>query len=454
MMPGPYLTTSSPEEQGPAGAETPAPDTAPATPAKPGVMEYGFWIFILVAVGRVGEFIPGMGHVPVAKVVIAFAILALFARWKRLPGVTPSARPMVKTARWFLVVTLLLCPITIWRGATLEFLLQVLPTLLAITVLGYMMCSSWRFVRSTLLSFVTAAAVLAAIALATSRHGDRAATDTMYDTNDLAYVLVTALPLAFAFFMSARTKLKKTTYAAISAMLLGCILLTQSRGGLMGLVTVAVLLVLLQLSAPGVAPPGGAPKRKRRFLLVVGALLVGAVIWFQLPQGTRDRLATVTDLGNDYNLDPNNDRSRGQIWSRGMRAALVRPIGYGPASYGMVDFRFGGRMQAPHNSFIETLVELGVIGLILFLRMYWLCWRSLAQARKKLLARPDASVKWSEQVLFARTLQCSLAGNAVAGFFLSMAWSTTLWLLFALSMALIARIDLDWGSPAAPPAAA
>ena len=450
MTPGPYVTTTAPEE--PAAPETHAPDATAMAPAKPGVMEYGFWIFILVAVGRIGEFIPGMAHVPVAKAIIAFAILALFARWKRLPGVTPSVRPMVKTARWLLVVTLLLCPITIWRGATLEFLLQVLPTLLAITILGYMMCSSWRFVRSTLLTFVTAAAVLAAIALATSRHGDRAATDTMYDTNDLAYVLVTALPLAFAFFISARTKLKRITYAAVNAMLLACILLTQSRGGLMALVTVAILLLFLQLRAPTLSGPSGVPKPKRRFLLLVGALCIGALVWTQLPQGTRDRLATVTDLGDDYNLDPNNNRSRGQIWTRGIQAAIARPIGYGPATYGMVDLRFGGSMQAPHNSFIETLVELGVVGLILFFRMYWVCWRSLGQSRTKLLASPDASAKWSEQVLFARTLQCSLAGNAVAGFFLSMAWSTTLWLLLALSMALIARIDLDWGRPAGEPA--
>ena len=109
-------------------------------------------------------------------------------------------------------------------------------------------------------------------------------------------------------------------------------------------------------------------------------------------------------------------------------------------------------MQAPHNSFIQTLVELGVIGLILFLRMYWLCWRTLGQTRTRLLASPDGSAKWGEQVLFARTLQCALAGNAVAGFFLSMAWSTTLWLLFAMSMALIARIDLDRESQVPEPA--
>jgi len=95
-------------------------------------------------------------------------------------------------------------------------------------------------------------------------------------------------------------------------------------------------------------------------------------------------------------------------------------------------------MMAPHNSFIQDLVELGVLGLFLFLRMYWLCWRTLKRARSLFLQRSALTDAEREQFVFARTLQCALVGNAVAGFFLSMAWATILWLLFATCMALIA----------------
>lgn len=413
----------------------------PAPPAKPGLMEYGFWCFLLLAIGRVGELIPGLSGLPLAKIVIAFGILGLVTSWNRLPGLAPGAAPVAKCAIWLTVLSVILTPLSIWRGASREFMLQIFPTLAATTVIGYMMCRSWRCLRTTLLVLVVAALLLAYVALATY-HGDRAATATMYDTNDLAYVLVTAFPITIGFALNAQTKFKKLLYFAIAGTLVSCILLTQSRGGFMGLVAAAILLLLLPLQPPQ-ASGAATVKRKRRLPMLIFGVCIAGLVWTQLPEATRSRLATVLDLGHDYNLDPTNDRSRGQIWSRGIRAAIARPVGYGPYAYGMVDLRFGGRMQAPHNSFLQTLVELGVAGLILFLRMYWLTWRNLGRLRQQQLLQRVLPPQRREQIVFARVMQCSLVGNAVAGSFLSMAWATVLWLLFALSMALVALVERE-----------
>jgi O-antigen ligase len=79
--------------------------------------------------------------------------------------------------------------------------------------------------------------------------------------------------------------------------------------------------------------------------------------------------------------------------------------------------------KAPHNSVIQVLVELGFLGAFLFLRVYLLAWRGLAFPRA---GDADHSV-------FCRAIQASLAGNFVAGLFLSQAYSSLLWTLLAIA---------------------
>ncbi len=407
--------------------------TSPSIPVRPGMMEFCFWAFILIAVGRIGELIPGLAALPLGKISLGLALLQLIAKWKRMPSATPAVKKISKTALWLLTIAILSCPFSIWPGASLQFLVQQLPTLLAAVIITHCMCRSWNLIRGTLLVLVVSALILARAALS-SYTGGRAEANTMYDTNDLAYVLVTVLPILLAFTLTARTTGKRLIFAGFSCVILGALLLTQSRGGFLGLVLVVLLICFMPMRAP---KEGRKNRKVLSFILVV---LLGAVVWTQLPHDARERFATVLSLSHDYNLDPTNDKSRGQIWTRGFHASMDRPWGYGPWSFGMVDYRYGGRMMAPHNSYMEALVELGVAGLLLFLRMYVLAWRGLSNTRARLLARKTVHGELEDQVVFARALQISLAGNAVAGFFLSMTYATVLWLTIGLVMALMSFV--------------
>ncbi len=80
------------------------------------------------------------------------------------------------------------------------------------------------------------------------------------------------------------------------------------------------------------------------------------------------------------------------------------------------------------------LVELGFLGLLLFMRMYVLSWRALKRVRQSLLAAVP-SEEHDQVLVFARMLQVALVGNAVSGFFLSMAYNMLLWVLFAVVIA-------------------
>jgi hypothetical protein len=405
---------------------------------KPGMFEYTFWAFLLVTVGRIGELLPGMGSVPLGKIALGCCILCLIANWKHFPPSSRKTVPLMRAVKSLFWIALLLTPFSFWKGGSDNFILNELPALVAVIFVAYKMNRSWLCIRGTLLTLVICGIALAWSALSIY-HGGRAATDTMYDTNDLAYLLVTIFPLAVCFAVTAPKVSRRMFYWGVTAILGAASLLTESRGGLLGMSVELALFLFLGL---GPYKPGVARKNLGiKLASVLAAGLVVTVVWFHLPDDARVRYETMLNLGDDYNLDASDVTGRRQIWTRGFEAALKRPIGYGPHTFNMVDLKLGGHFMAPHNSFIQILVELGVLGLILFVATYWRALRGLQGARAVLIERFSSLDGEQEQIAFTRALQYSLAGNAVAGFFLSMAYSTLLWTLIGTCMAVISAAD-------------
>lgn len=414
---------------------------APGDSGKSGVLEYGYWLFLLLAVGRLGQLVPALGAIPAVKLVMGVTIVAIFASWRQLPRLAVPAAAMRKNALLLVAIAVVLTPFSFWRGASRAFVLQELPVLAAGTCSAYFMARSWRSLRGSLLALVLCGAILAVSAVSGYK-GGRAATDTMYDPNDLAYLLVTVFPLAMAFFVTSTGVKVRLMYGGVCAVLLLAILLTQSRGGLLGLVTVVLAMALLPMRANWTTRKDGRKRRSHNALaMLLVAVCAAAVVWSALPDTARARFGTLLHISQDYNMNADDITGRGSIWRRGVGAALERPEGYGPDSFGMVDLRFGGKMKAPHNSFLQVLVELGFLGALLFLRMYYLALLELHRARRRLATMDSMDEQQQQLVVFARALQFALLGNAVAGFFLSMAYATTLWVLFGTVMAITAIVD-------------
>jgi O-antigen ligase len=398
--------------------------------------------FLLTAVGRIGELVPGLGALPLAKISMGIVAVLLIAKWKRLPKLPAVATPFVRTALALVALAVVTAPFSIWLGQTVHFLTLQLPVIAAAVIVCCKISYTWDVLRGIMRIVVVAAVALALVAIL-AFHGGRADASVSYDPNDLAYVLVSTLPLALAFALTVRTKVKILTNAALCTVLLVALLLTSSRGGFFGLLAMLAVLVLLPLRRP---PSGGywlpqvRQSRNRIVLPVVGLLCASTLAWPYLPAQTRDRLSSVLQLSSDYNMDSTNRDGRSAIWERGLTAAMRRPIGYGADTYQMVDVRMGGKFRAPHNSYLEVLVELGFLGLLLFIRMYVLSWRALQRVRRSLLAVAP-SEQHDEMLVFARMLQVALVGNAVSGFFLSMSYSTLLWILFAVVIAGVALVN-------------
>jgi O-antigen ligase len=396
-------------------------------------LRIAYAVFLLTAIGRIGELVPGLGSLPLAKISMGIGLILLIAKWKRLPKLPAVATPFSRTALALVALAVVTAPFSVWLGMTIQFLTQQLPVMAAAAIVCCKISYTWDVLRGIMRVLVVAAVALGLAAMLTF-HGGRASASASYDTNDLAYVLVSILPLALAFTLTAKTKAKILVNAGVCALLLFTLLLTQSRGGLFGLIAMLAVMVLIPLKRPQ-----SGKSRNRIVLPVVGLVCVSMLVWAYLPAETRERLSTVLQLGNDYNMDTTNRDSRSAIWKRGFTAALQRPVGYGVNTFQMVDVRMGGKFRAPHNSYLEVLVELGFLGLLLFIRMYLLSWRALQRVRQSLLALAP-SEEHDQMLVFGRMLQVALVGNAVSGFFLSMSYSVILWVLFAAVIACVSLV--------------
>jgi O-antigen ligase len=414
--------------------------TAAAKPVaandRPSAAEYGFWFFLAIAVGRVHELIPGLSSLPLAKIAIVIAGIAFLAdRKKALPALSADGRSILRAGAGIICLAIVLTPTSIWRGSSIHFVIYGLPPLIAATVIACSMRKSWKSMRGTLLVLLLCGFVLGALATIHS-HGRADDSSTDYDPNDLAYILVTVVPLGLAFLNLSSSRIQKILYGSVTAITVVALLLTGSRGGLLGFLTVLLLFVFVPL---GTAEASKAMRSLRSSVAVLLVIVCGGlVVWNQLPQAAQERYMTLLHLNGDYNTDLADKSGRGSVWVRGLQAFVARPIGYGPQTYQMVDLRFGGDFKAPHNSYLEALVELGPLGLWFLLRMYLITLRALQRTRSGMLGGLSPSSDQLERAVLARALQYGVLGNMVAGFFLSDAYSMLPWVMFGLTAAISA----------------
>lgn len=248
------------------------------------------------------------------------------------------------------------------------------------------------------------------------------------NANDLAAVLVAAMVLSASLVSwHKRSPLLRATAILVAVICAVFVFMTLSRAGLLSLGAVLVLSLLV-----------ASRNRGRVFViaLVVVATVVGYFAFFA-PDEARER---VTSVGSGS--------GRTDIWTLGWRMVEDEPVtGVGIANFapssvhyllqpGAIDTRYVITDAGPtvgHNIYLETLAELGVIGLVLFVLVLGIpLWCTLKAARR--FAADDD--RRSEAL--ARALFLAQTGMLAAAFFASIQYSKQLWALLALGPALLA----------------
>jgi O-antigen ligase len=391
-------------------------------------------ILLIVMVGKVTEWVPGIYELPLAKVAFFFTVAYWIREHKKLVPVRVRSLRIAKPVIAFFVLSILSVFFSIYKSNTLIASEASVVVLLTFVVL-LKITQTMRDVERMLLALAASAISLTAGVLL-NFSGGRAHINSNFDPNDIAYVLDTLLPIVIALGVAQSRRRKWFAYG-LALIVIIAILLTGSRGGAIGLAVVALAVFAYPLNFAktgelrGFAPGG---------LIVKVALLaaLGAAVWGSLPAETRERLATLEDLQHDYNADPHLNASRTVLWRRDIGLALQRPIGYGLGSAAAADGRAGGQYRTSHNSIVQAFLELGVLGLVLFISSYVITWKELARVRRR--GQQNAvDHEIVKAALYARALRIALLGNIVAGFFLSQAYSFCLWMTVAICAAL-ARI--------------
>jgi len=256
----------------------------------------------------------------------------------------------------------------------------------------------------------------------------------LYESNYLGANLILVIPLAFVIASQQTNQLKRWFWIAGASLLVLGLVLTSSRGALLGLLVGGVIFAY----------------RRRGVLGVLG--LLGAVVLLALPTEIGERaLATLRDNPDDLppGLEASNRAHVALFWA-GLRMIADHPwTGVGPFNFKAysTDYSGLGRGYIGHNSYLELGAEHGLPLLIVFLALLVLTFGVLRRATALGGSREAIELAgWSEAMI------TGLIGFLIAGFFISAQYEKLFWVVVFLSIVLDRLARRHWREQAADPA--
>ena len=252
------------------------------------------------------------------------------------------------------------------------------------------------------------------------------------DPNVLALVLLFPMAFAAATVAYDRSRLVKgATFVALLLILYG-IILTQSRGGLIGVLAVGSVF-------------GMRFVRSKVLLMTIGT--IGAVSLYSA-MGIAGRLIG----GSGETGVDESTMDRFHTWATAFNMVRARPItgigvnNFSDSYYFFTDY-FEGHSLVAHSTWLGTLAETGVPGFCVFVTMVVFCWLSIVRA-----------IRVARQLDLGRDIDAAgiglfagLVGFCASGTFLSQGFGWPIYILVALGVGfsrMVDRMAASAGTPA------
>ena len=228
------------------------------------------------------------------------------------------------------------------------------------------------------------------------------------DNNSFALALNMSLPILFFLARDEENRrLRKFLYVAFVCCT-ACVVLTYSRGGLLGL---AVVLAAISL------------KSRHKFLSAVLLVLAGLTVLTFAPEPWMNRMEGFMRGSLDQSA-----QQRVIAWRTAWAISKDYPI-TGAGFHGLPDVELFQRYQpeplpggflstGPHSIYFQLLADHGFVGLALFLLLITSCFASLCTLRNQ--ARRIPPGRWLEN--YSNAIEVSLLGYLVSGAFLGLAY--------------------------------
>jgi O-antigen ligase len=317
------------------------------------------WCFVLVLPWDVYAELPVVGSIPRLVGLVASTVGVLYI------GARRRVRPLSRF-HWFTIVFVLWAAVsTLWSIDT-EATRTRLMTYLQLTVLVWLIWEiAWspQRTRALLGAYVLGVAVAAVDTIRDYLSGVHAAgyagrfNALSVNPNELGMTLAIGLPMAWYLTLSQPHRRVARLWQLYLPLAITAILLTASRGAFL---TMLVALAIVPITQ------GRLRLRTKAALcaLAAASLVVAANV---VPETTLERLQTTrADIESGY------FGNRGFIWRTGLEVAREHPlVGTGAGTFGAAVEPSLNFEWSSHSVPLSILVEDGVVGLLIFLGMFW-----------------------------------------------------------------------------------
>jgi O-antigen ligase len=250
---------------------------------------------------------------------------------------------------------------------------------------------------------------------------------TIGDPNELASILVGGTILAAGLAAALKRAPLIRIGAGLASLLCAAgIFLSLSRGGLVALGFALVAAVVV------------AGRWRMQAISLAVVIAIGGFAYFGFV-ASPDAVTRVTSFGQGT--------GRADIWTVGWRMVQAHPVlGVGVGNYRVSSVHYllqPGALKrdefildtpkVAHNTYLQVLAELGVVGAVLFISIILFSLGCILRA-----ARVFGRLRDFTMELLSRALLVGLAGVLAADFFISEEFSKQLWLLLGLGPGLLA----------------
>ena len=260
------------------------------------------------------------------------------------------------------------------------------------------------------------------------------------ESNIWGQVLVSIIPFVIYCFFKSKTIIGKGAYATAAVLILLSVFFTQSRGAILALALILVVMIVeMRIRGP----------------VLLALTIAGIAFVFLVPSKYTERLRTLdiffqTNQDSSYFQDESFQGRREKMLT-GLGMFMDNPIlGVGFANYSDNYWEYAGKLglessarnltsersqREPHSLYIEIMAETGLLGITAFLLFFGLTMKNILESRKKYRARTNIQ----DETWFAwiTSTGMSLLTFLIAGFFLHGIGFRFIWILAGLALSII-----------------
>ncbi len=386
-----------------------------------GLTYIGLFLFSILVFFRPYELIPALSFLSTSAFIFALATLAVYVPTQiSTEGSLTVLSTEVKCVLALALIALVTIPIAkspaiAWMNFNETFIKAVLMFVVMVNVLRTrrrLMGLLWLSMAVGLyLSYTALTLYLKGEMKVEGYRVDVEVQGLFGNPNDLALHLVTMTPIAVALAFAARSRLMRAVYLVMAGLFIAANVITFSRGGFLGLITVGAMLAW-KLG------------RKSRVNVSIGAIVIGGLFILLAPGNYGLRILSIFIPSLDAVGSSNQRR---ELLERSILVTLRNPWGIGIGNFPIV----GIQNLVTHNAFTQVSSELGILGLLAYLIFMISPFRKLSAIERTLFEKDERD--WFYYLAIG--LQASIVGYMVSSFFVSVAYNWFIYYLIAYAVA-------------------